>query len=453
MTHIPGYVEKVGRGYDKETSPTDTMVENVRTSEKAQVDSRKMKLGCRELVGSNASLPRVTPSILLHITGCTCAAESKEDSQQQRRHDEALARQIQAASAICRAKRKSGSPTGSPRNVSIAAFQSVSRWFSSAATDNTTTEDLCSACDTLDITAATRLLFDDIVSINARNTAGVPPLIAAARSPFRTTRPRSHLAMLSFLLDAGADPNIATTASPICGAMSALAVASTLGLDDAVRLLLGRGAAVSAEVTSIPMFRFTGHGMTALHAAVFAEQSTTAEILLRHGKAEVGATCDGQRASRSTHGYGPKQQNRRTWTTGITPLHLADDSPRCTGLVLRYGADPAARDGSGRTPLHWAMAAGNPEVVDSLLKSGTPVDALDDDGATPLALLVARVESGGTRQGHPAVVRMLLTAGANPDLRYPRDLSVKARLLNVDKWRSVYEPSFEMYQMRSPSLS
>jgi ankyrin repeat protein len=95
------------------------------------------------------------------------------------------------------------------------------------------------------------------------------------------------------------------------------------------------------------------------------------------------------------------------------------------------------------------MTTGNPEVVDLLLKFGTPVDVLDDDGATPLALLVGRLESGKIRPGHPAIVRILLTAGANPDLRYPQDLSVKARLLFMDKWRSVYEPIFEKYQMGS----
>jgi ankyrin repeat protein len=98
------------------------------------------------------------------------------------------------------------------------------------------------------------------------------------------------------------------------------------------------------------------------------------------------------------------------------------------------------------------MATGNPDVADILLKTGTPVDVLDDDGATPLALLVARLENDEVRHGYPAIVRMLLTAGANPDLRYPRNLSVKSRLLRMDKWRPLYEPILEQYLMRSPRL-
>lgn len=452
MTQIREYVEIVGKDCDKATSVPVAMVEDMHKGEKVQVKIKKARTGCRELVEPNASLPRATPSILLHVSSCTCAVKSKEDLQQEHRYDEALARQIQAASAVGRARQISGSPPRSPRNVSIAAFQSVSRWFSSTTADDNAASDLCSACDALDITAATRLLFDNDVAVNARNTAGVPPLIATVRSRMRSTRPRSHLAMLAFLLDAGADPNAVTNSSPMCGTMSVLAVASSLGLKHAVRLLVDRGASVDAKLTTIPMSRFTGHGLTALHAAVFAERNIAAEMLLCHAMADVGATCDGHSLLRNTHGHGPKQRDRRTWTTDITPLHLADDSPRCTGLLLRYGADPAARDGWGRTPLHWAMATGNPDVVDILLKTGTPVDVLDDDGATPLALLVARLENDEVRHGYPAIVRMLLTAGANPDLRYPRNLSVKSRLLRMDKWRPLYEPILEQYLMRSPRL-
>lgn len=457
MAQTRDYVNIISKkGDDASTKIRVTVVETVEKSRSkagTPVESKMKRTGCRELVESNASLPRATPSIHLHICGCTCSSESSKDLAQQQREDEALARRIQAASAVCRAKSISGSPPGSPRNVSIAAFQSVSRWFSGGSSDTTAiVAELCFACDALDITKAARLLFDEGVPVNGRNAAGTPPLIAAVRSHIRATRPRSHLAMISFLIDAGADPNIVTGSSPASGTMSVLAAASSLGLREAVWLLLDHGAAVDAKLTTIPMFRFTGHNLTALHVAVFAGQTSTAEVLLSHGGADVSATFDGHRAIGATDAKSPKQRDRRTWTTDIAPLHLADDSAACTELLLRHNAEPDAPDGWGRTPLHWAMTTGNPDVVKLLLRVGTPVDGLDDDGATPLAVLVARLESGASRQGHPVIVRMLLAAGANPDLRYPQDLSVKARLLLMEEWRAVYEPIFERYQIGSPRL-
>ncbi|KAB5582965.1 ankyrin repeat-containing domain protein [Coniochaeta sp. 2T2.1] len=415
---------------------------------------QKRKTGCRELVESNSSLPKATPSIHLHCSTCTCAPPSPLDTSSE---DASLSRKITAAAAVCRAKALS-SPGSSPKLSSLAAFQSVSRWLTFSPTSPTPTStvaDLCFAVSALDITKTARLLFDDNLPLNERNPAGVPPLIACIRSHPAATHPLSHQAMVSLLLDAGAEPNIVTSSSPAGGSMSALAAASSLGLPAVVCLLLSRGAAVDAKLSTIPMFRFSGHGLTALHVAVFADKPEAADVLLSHGRADVSATFDGYRAigspssspkSSSSPSAGGRRHSR-VWTTGITPLHLADDSPACTSLLLRHGADALAKDGFGRTPLHWAMTSGNVGVVHLLLRAGTPADVWDDDGATPLALLVSRLESGASRAGHPDVVRMLLAAGANPNLRYPQDLSVKGRLLLMEEWRGTYEGIFERYAL------
>lgn len=457
MTETQEYIGIIGSKADEANAKiTVRVIEKVeekwRINARTLVENKKKRAGCRQLVESNASLPRATPSVHLHTSSCTCSSASLQDQEKQQQEDAALVRRIQAASAVCLAKSISGSPRGSPKVVSIAAFHSVSRWFSGTAPDKTVIAHLCFACDALDITKAARLIFEEAVPINNRSSAGIPPLIAAVRSAMRLTRPQSHLAMISFLLDAGADPNSCAGPSPISGTMSALAAASSLGLREAVKLLLDRGAAVDAKLTTIPMFRFTGHNLTALHVAVFAGQASIAQVLLSHGGADAMATFDGHRAISAPEPNSSKQRDRRTWTTGITPLHLADDNPFCTELLLRHGADPEARDGWGRTPLHWAMSSGNAEVVNLLLGAGTPVDVMDDDGATPLALLVSRLESGASRQGHPEIVRMLLADGANPDLRYPQDLSVKARLLLMEEWQAVYAPIFQKWQLGSPCL-
>jgi ankyrin repeat protein len=280
--------------------------------------------------------------------------------------------------------------------------------------------------------------------------------------------------MLNLLLDAGADPNIVTSppTPATTGTMSALAAACSLGHISIIRALLARGAIVDAQLTTTPILRFTGHGLTALHVAVSADKPEAVQVLLSEGGADATATFDGHRAigtspppsnSNSPPTAKPTTLSRprrhsRVWTTAITSLHLAaaaaaagdgdnTSSPSCTSLLLRHGAaDPEARDGFGRTPLHWAMSGGSVETVHLLLRAGTPVDVVDDDGATPLAALVSQLEAGRSRPGHPDVVRMLLAAGANPDLRYPQELSVRRRLLLMDEWRDVYEGLFERYR-------
>ncbi|XP_046388168.1 26S proteasome non-ATPase regulatory subunit 10-like [Ischnura elegans] len=64
------------------------------------------------------------------------------------------------------------------------------------------------------------------------------------------------------------------------------------------------------------------------------------------------------------------------------------------------------RDGNERMLIHWAALGGHPEIVEYLLDLGSPVDPLDDNGATPLLL--------ASSAGKVSVVRLLLSRGANP---------------------------------------
>ncbi|XP_071454261.1 26S proteasome non-ATPase regulatory subunit 10-like isoform X2 [Hetaerina americana] len=69
-------------------------------------------------------------------------------------------------------------------------------------------------------------------------------------------------------------------------------------------------------------------------------------------------------------------------------------------------ANANKRDGNERMLIHWAALGGHPEIVEYLLELGSPVDPLDDNGATPLLL--------ASSAGKVAVVRILLSRGANP---------------------------------------
>ncbi|MFF3499760.1 ankyrin repeat domain-containing protein [Streptomyces sp. NPDC003247] len=81
-------------------------------------------------------------------------------------------------------------------------------------------------------------------------------------------------------------------------------------------------------------------------------------------------------------------------------------------VLLRAGADPAAGDADGTTPLYLASVEGFAGIAARLLAAGAPPDAESaGPGAegTPLCAAAA--------WGHTDTVRTLLAHGADPSLR------------------------------------
>ncbi|KAK3504167.1 ankyrin repeat-containing domain protein [Neurospora crassa] len=280
------------------------------------------------------------------------------------------------------------------------------------------------------------------------------------------------------------------------GRLTILSAASILGLPEAVSLLLERGAKVDARKTSLPLGvdGKWGKGLSALDVATMAGQDRVVEILLRAG-ALVTGTCDlflpAQLPINKFAGGRPKLRSASTsnllsakpsqsqllqvptsepqWPTplpiqrkttrlsGVTPLHLASLSGNLSiaAMILSSSNTKTASDltnartsttnnnmtTGGRTPLHYAAESLNLELSSLLLSDPrTDPDATDDDGATPLALLVGKLESTfSMRQQEEVVelVRRLLRAGANAGVvRCGTELlSLKARLLALDDGR------------------
>ncbi|XP_063802947.1 ankyrin repeat domain-containing protein 35 isoform X2 [Pseudophryne corroboree] len=95
---------------------------------------------------------------------------------------------------------------------------------------------------------------------------------------------------------------------------------------------------------------------------------------------------------------------------GCTALHLASSNchPECVKLLLQRGAHEDSIDFHSRTPLHCAATSGCVSSVLLLCNAeDTILDAVDDDGRTPLMIAALR--------NHPTVCSLLLDRGAELD--------------------------------------
>ena len=148
-------------------------------------------------------------------------------------------------------------------------------------------------------------------------------------------------------------------------------------------------------------------GTTALHWAVRYDETMLVERLIKAG-ANVNAA------------------NRY----GVTPIVLACESGSAAVVehLLKAGVNPNATSSLGETALHTCAHTGNVEAAKALLTRGAKVDAGDSwRGQTPLMWAAA--------QGHAAMVRVLVEAGADVNTRstvvtWERQRTAEPR----DKW-------------------
>ncbi|WP_416980247.1 ankyrin repeat domain-containing protein [Streptomyces sp. T028] len=108
------------------------------------------------------------------------------------------------------------------------------------------------------------------------------------------------------------------------------------------------------------------------------------------------------------------RRRRKKLSNSLVGAVLSGEGERVDRL-LRAGADPAAPDADGTTPLYTACVQGSAAVARRLLEAGAPPDAesagLGAEG-TPLCAAAC--------WGHTETVRVLLAHGADPALREDR---------------------------------
>jgi len=177
---------------------------------------------------------------------------------------------------------------------------------------------------------------------NARNRRGGSALMYAATAGDRES--------VQALLARGARIN--ATAQ---NGWTALMLATARGFDPIVRLLLEQGA--DPEIADI-------YGTTPLIRAVQQERRSAARLLLEIGRARTEVRDE----------------------SGGTALHHAagQGEVELVRILIAHGANRAARNRAGQTPLDLATIAGHPAVVELLRRAAesSPLSTESDSGST-----------------------------------------------------------------------
>ena len=130
-------------------------------------------------------------------------------------------------------------------------------------------------------------------------------------------------------------------------------------------------------------------GLTALHAAVYADHLEIADVLLRAGAKAAAAD-----------------------RYGVTPLYLAAVNGNAAMIrrLIDAGADANSVDAGGETVLMTAARTGNADALHALIERGARVDTREPE-FQQTALMIA------VRENHVTAVEALLAAGASPNVQ------------------------------------
>ena len=125
------------------------------------------------------------------------------------------------------------------------------------------------------------------------------------------------------------------------------------------------------------------------------------------------------------HGVPPKDINAQSHM-GWPPLVYAcrgdnGEHPEEIERLLALGADIDIQNYKGKTGLHCAAKAGFLKVINLLIEKGATVDAIDNDGETPLFEAIRSTIKNGEKQR--AALEALLIKGADPNIKNRKGLT------------------------------
>jgi ankyrin repeat protein len=275
-----------------------------------------------------------------------------------------------------------------------------------AGADGTTALMWAAYNDDLDLV---RRLTDAGADVSAKNEFGSFALLEAAIL--------GSAPIIEALLDAGADPNAENPE----GETALMAVART-GNVDAAELLLDAGADINATED--------WGGQSALMWAAAQSQPEMVKLLAARGADLNARGVIRQWERKIIKEPRPKDMNKG----GFTALLYAarEGCVECARLLVEAGADPDLEDPERVAPLNLALLNLHYDVAAYLIEAGADVDKWDLFGRTPLYMAADTstlpVKGNGAMAVIPSmdehsaldIARMLLAAGANPNIQLKR---------------------------------
>ena len=257
--------------------------------------------------------------------------------------------------------------------------------------------------------AAVKKLIDAGWAINERDDKGRTALFRAVED--------KRADLVSLLLFAGADPNIADNA----GISPLMASVRLLNIDGQrmTGMLLLKGANVHATAKN---------GTTALTTAAAAGHDIGVLALIAAGASPFEVTPKGSLMLYVTHGptagllkaFGLQPTEKKPETNPVAIMFEAAKRGDVPGVekALDGGVKPDAKFGGEPTAFDWAVCYGQFEVVDLLLKRGVDVNhQYATSGEHPLHMLASWGDAGGESPRVGAEnIEKLLARGANPNI-------------------------------------
>ena len=226
-------------------------------------------------------------------------------------------------------------------------------------------------------------------------------LTGMARSIFRASRARCVVARVSVTL--------------ACWFGIVALSASPSPLADAIERM--DHATARAVIRDTDVNAAQADGMTALHWAVYQDDTHTAKLLLaaganakaanRYGVTPLSLACTNGNAALVDLLLAAGANPNAPLPGGETPLMTAARTGKLVPVksLLAHGADVNAKLSGGQTALMWSAAEGHTDVVETLLAAGAEFRAGLATGFTPMFFAV--------REGHSDIVRALLKAGVD----------------------------------------
>ncbi|XP_060534026.1 ankyrin-3-like isoform X2 [Cylas formicarius] len=258
-----------------------------------------------------------------------------------------------------------------------------------------------------------RILLACGAKVNEPVTQGLTPLHYAVW--------QKYYEAAQLLLTRGGDVN----ATDECG-YSALHLSAEHGYQEFVRLLLKSGAKVDYRPDTDEDFPRTTLCDEPLRLAIRNKHMHIARMLLEHGAdpnkryffgSEINLVTDLEFLELLlTFGANPDSRDR----SGLTPLMKAVRQPQgmeAVLLLLKYGADVNAMADERhdyRTVLHYAVLSGNIEIINLIIKQGARLNYEEEyklEKPSPLDLAILK--------GDPKIVELLIRSGSDVNSSSP----------------------------------